>query len=79
MRGLFSEQSEKTFSQTFALVFYLHYEAPEEEQNFAMVMEMLRAAEIEDEDSNVPSPLDNLFNDLEFENPRPPKSLCKSE
>lgn len=52
-----------------ALVFYLHYEAPEEEQNFAMVMEMLRAAEIEDEDSNVPSPLDNLFNDLEFENP----------
>lgn len=52
-----------------ALVFYLHYEAPEEEQNFAMVMEMLRAAEIEDEESNVPSPLDNLFNDLEFENP----------
>ena len=34
-----------------ALVFYLHYEAPEEEQNFAMVMEMLRAAEIEDEDN----------------------------
>ena len=34
-----------------------------------MVMEMLRAAEIEDEESNVPSPLDNLFNDLEFENP----------
>ena len=26
-----------------ALVFYLHYEAPEEEQNFAMVMEMVRA------------------------------------
>ena len=31
-----------------ALVFYLHYEAPDDEQNFAMVMEMLRAAEIED-------------------------------
>ena len=30
-----------------ALIFYLHYEAPEEEQNFAMVMEMLRAAAIE--------------------------------
>jgi type IV secretion system protein VirD4 len=28
-----------------ALIFYLRYEAPEEEQNFAMVMEMLRAAD----------------------------------
>ena len=28
-----------------ALVYYLHYEAPEDEQNFAMVMEMLRAAQ----------------------------------
>ena len=44
-----------------ALIFYLHYEAPEEEQNFAMVMEMLRAAAIEDEEDNRPSPLDNLF------------------
>lgn len=47
-----------------ALVFYLHYEAPEDEQNFAMVMEMLRAASIDDEDDNRPSPLDNLFDDL---------------
>ena len=52
-----------------ALVFYLHYEAPEEEQNFAMVMEMLRAAAIEDEEDNRPSPLDNLFADLEMDNP----------
>lgn len=52
-----------------ALVFYLHYEAPEEEQNFSMVMEMLRAGAIEDEDSNYPSPLDNLFNDLMMTNP----------
>lgn len=29
-----------------ALVFYLHYEAPEDEQNFPMVMEMIRAGEI---------------------------------
>ncbi len=27
-----------------ALIFYLNYEAPEDEQNFPMVMEMLRAA-----------------------------------
>ena len=52
-----------------ALVFYLHYEAPEDEQNFAMVMEMLRAAEIEDEESNAPSALDDLFRDLEADNP----------
>ena len=47
-----------------ALVFYLHYEAPPDEQNFAMVMEMLRAGAIEDEDDNRPSPLDCLFDEL---------------
>ena len=52
-----------------ALVFYLHYEAPDEEQNFAMVMEMLRAGAIEDEEDPRPSPLDNLFSDLELDNP----------
>lgn len=52
-----------------ALVFYLHYEAPEEEQNFAMVMEMLRAASIEDEEDTRPSPLDELFGELEMVNP----------
>lgn len=34
-----------------------------------MVMEMLRAAAIEDEEDNRPSPLDNLFADLEMDNP----------
>ena len=52
-----------------ALVFYLHYEAPEDEQNFAMIMEMLRAGAIEDEEEPRPSPLDNLFSELEYENP----------
>ena len=52
-----------------ALVFYLHYEAPEDEQTFAMVMEMLRAGAIEDEEEPRPSPLDNLFSELEYENP----------
>ena len=52
-----------------ALVFYLHYEAPPEEQNFSMVMEMLRAGAIEDEEDNRPSPLDNLFSDLMIDNP----------
>jgi len=52
-----------------ALVFYLHYEAPPDEQNFAMVMEMLRAGAIEDEDNPMPSPLDILFSELEMDNP----------
>ena len=51
-----------------ALIFYLKYEAPEEEQNFSMVMEMLRAGEVDEED-HMPSALDNLFNDLEREDP----------
>ena len=52
-----------------ALIFYLHYEAPEDEQNFAMVMEMLRAGSIEDEEDPRPSPLDELFSELELSNP----------
>ena len=52
-----------------ALIFYLHYEAPEDEQNFAMVLEMLRAASIEDEEDPRPSPLDELFSELELSNP----------
>lgn len=51
-----------------ALIFYLKYEAPDDEQNFAMVMEMLRAGDV-DEDNNMPSPLDNLFYDLEKTDP----------
>ena len=52
-----------------ALIFYLHYEAPEDEQNFAMVMEMLRAGAIEDEEDTRPSPLDQLFMELEMRQP----------
>ena len=52
-----------------ALVYYLHYEAPEDEQNFAMVMEMLRAGAIENEEDSRPTPLDYLFADLEMDRP----------
>lgn len=52
-----------------ALIFYLHYEAPPDEQNFAMVMEMIRAAAIEDDEEPRPTPLDHLFSDLRDENP----------
>lgn len=52
-----------------ALVFYLKYEAPEEEQNFPMVMEMLRAGEVHEDDDSYLSPLDILFNRLESNEP----------
>ena len=52
-----------------ALVFYLHYEAPPEEQNFPMVMEMIRAGEVKEDDENYKSTLDLLFERLEMRNP----------
>lgn len=52
-----------------ALVFYLKYEAPPDEQNFPMVMEMLRAADVREECEEYASPLDELFERLEMRNP----------
>lgn len=52
-----------------ALVFYLKYEAPEDEQNFPMVMELLRAGEVHEDDDAYVSPLDVLFNRLEEREP----------
>jgi type IV secretion system protein VirD4 len=52
-----------------ALMFYLKYEAPEGEQNFSMVMEMLRAGEVREEDDQYQSPLDELYDRLEMRNP----------
>lgn len=52
-----------------ALIFYLHYEAPPEEQNFPMVIEMIRAGEVKEENDRYQSPLDMLFNRLEQRSP----------
>ena len=52
-----------------ALIFYLHYEAPPEEQNFPMVMEMIRAGEAREDDETYKSVLDILFERLEMRNP----------
>ena len=52
-----------------ALVFYLHYEAPEDEQNFPMVMEMIRAGEVREDNEDFQSPLDELFDRLEMKDP----------
>ena len=52
-----------------ALVFYLKYEAPPDEQNFSMVMEMLRAADVREDMDEYTSPLDELFERLEMREP----------
>ena len=48
---------------------YLLHEAPPEEQNFSMVMEMISAAEVHEDDDNYQSPLDILFERLEMREP----------
>ena len=52
-----------------ALMFLLWYEAPLEEQNFEMVMELIDAMEVSEEDENFVSPLDTLFQRIELDNP----------
>ena len=52
-----------------ALIFYLKYKAPEDEQNFPMVMEMLRYGEVHEDDDEYESPLDKLFAQLERNEP----------
>ena len=52
-----------------ALIFYLKYEAPPDEQNFPMVMEMLRAADVQEDCDEYTSPLDELFERLEMREP----------
>lgn len=52
-----------------ALMLYLLYEAPVEEQNFEMLMFMLECARVMEEDEQYQSPLDLLFQTLEERNP----------
>ena len=52
-----------------SLIFYLMYEAPEDEQNFVTVMELLRAGDVHEDDDSYISPLDMLMNRLESRNP----------
>ena len=52
-----------------ALISYLHYEAPPEEQNFEMLIYMMNFAEVREEDDQYRSPLDMLFRALEEEQP----------
>lgn len=59
----FWEKSETALLE--ALCLYLLNEAPEDEQNFSMIMEMIVAADPKEDDEDYMSPLDYLFYDLE--------------
>ena len=53
-----------------ALIAYIWYEAPEEEQNFAMLIDLIDASEAREDDENFKNPVDLLFDELEEKDPR---------
>ena len=59
----FWEKSETALLE--ALMLYLYHYAPEDEQNFTMVMKMLNYAEVKEDEEDYESPLDELFKRLE--------------
>ena len=56
-----------------ALIAYIWYEAPEEEQNFAMLIDMIDASEAREDDENFKNAVDLLFEELEADKP---ESFC---
>ena len=52
-----------------ALIAYIWYEAPEEEQNFSMLIDLVDASEAKEDDENFKNAVDLLFEELEQKNP----------
>ncbi len=52
-----------------ALIGYIHYEAPEEEQNFATLIEFINAMEVREDDEEFKNPVDLMFDELEEKDP----------
>ena len=52
-----------------ALIGYIHYEAPEEEQNFSTLIELLNASEVREDDEDYQNPVDLMFEDLKKKKP----------
>lgn len=63
----FWEKSEKLLYT--ALIGYIHYEAPAEEQNFSTLLEMLNSMEVREDDESFKNPVDLLFDELEQKDP----------
>ena len=52
-----------------ALIGYIHYEAPPEEQNFTTLLEFINAMEVREDDEEYKNPVDRMFEELEAEKP----------
>ena len=52
-----------------ALIGYIHYEAPEEEQNFSTLLEMINSMEVREDDEEFKNAVDMLFDELEERSP----------
>ena len=52
-----------------ALIGYIHYEAPPEEQNFTTLLEFINAMEVREDDEEYKNPVDRMFEELEVEKP----------
>ena len=52
-----------------ALIGYIHYEAPVEEQNFSTLIEFINAMEVREDDEEFQNPVDIMFDDLKKEKP----------
>lgn len=63
----FWEKAEKLLYT--ALIGYIHYEAPEEEQNFSTLLEMLNAMDVREDDEDYKNPVDLIFEELEKKDP----------
>ena len=63
----FWEKAEKLLYS--ALIGYIHYEAPEEEQNFSTLLEMINAMEVREDDEEFKNPVDLMFDELEEREP----------
>jgi len=63
----FWEKAEKLLYT--ALIGYIHYEAPKEEQNFTTLLEMINAMEVREDDETFKNPVDIMFERLEKRKP----------
>ena len=63
----FWEKSEKLLYT--ALIGYIHFEAPEEEQNFSTLLEMINAMEVREDDEEFKNPVDLMFEELAQRDP----------
>lgn len=63
----FWEKAEKLLYS--ALIGYIHYEAPEEEQNFSTLLELINAMEVREDDEEFKNPVDLMFDELAERDP----------